>query len=315
METDALRPQTLVEYLGQQHIKDVLGVAIRSARIRNATLDHVLLAGPPGLGKTTLSQIIANEMGWQFQTVMAPSLNNALSLGQLFRQMEPKDTVILIDEVHRLRKAGQESLYPALEDRKTMNQFGSRLENIPFRFTMIGATTNIGRLERPFQDRFPLQFQLVYYTAEELAAILAVNARKLEVVMSDDALQILAQRSRSTPRIGNNLLKRLRDYEIAEGVELTAERVEDILYRQLGVDELGLREIDRRYLEVLEPAGEKGRGVEALASRLNEEEDTLSDDIEPMLLRLELIERMPGGRRITQRGIDHLDGVLANGRT
>lgn len=307
MTRDALRPTRLKDYVGQEHIKDVLLTAIESAKIRKDSLDHVLVSGPPGLGKTTLANIIANELEWNFHPVLATGLGNIPMMNNLFMRWAIPPVVVFVDEVHRLKKATQETMYPLLEDGLVVNRYGTGYDPLPGLFTMVGATTNSGKLERPFMDRFPLQFQLEYYTEEELTKILATNASKLQVTITEAGLEAIAERARRTPRIGNNILRRLRDYAVVEKRSIDDLFVRQILWERMGIDDNGLRDLDRQYLQILSE-GPSGMGVEALASKLNEEVETIEDAIEPYLLGLGLIERRRTGRWITKAGIEYVGG-------
>jgi Holliday junction DNA helicase RuvB len=304
---DALRPTRLEDYVGQNHIKDVLRTSIQSAKIREDALDHVMVSGPPGLGKTTLAAIIANELGWNFHPVLSTSLKNAFSIYAVFANVIKPPVVVFIDEVHRLRKPVQETLYPVLEDGMVPNRYGTSYDQINGLVTVIGATTNSGKLERPFMDRFPLQFQLELYADEDLITILAVNAAKLKMTVTEAALEVIAERARKTPRIGNNILRRLRDYAVVDKKAIDEDFVKKILRENLGIDDNGLRDLDRQYLQILMGAP-AGLGVESVAAQLNEESETVEDAIEPFLLQLGLIERRRNGRWITELGKQYLRG-------
>lgn len=308
MARDALRPLKLEDYVGQEHIKDVLRTAIESAKVREAPLDHILLSGPPGLGKTTLAQIIAHEMKWSFVTFLAPSMSSVRGVTTNFTRVK-EHTIVFIDEVHRLRKPVQESLYPVLEDGRITSWTGYSYVELPT-ITVVGATTNEGKLERPFVDRFALPFRLEYYTDEELASILARNAKKLKLDMQDGGIEAIARRAKSTPRIGNNLLRRIQDYAVVRGVAVDKEFVHHVLWEKLSIDKLGLDERDRDYLVALTEFP-NGVGVEALATVLSEEPATLEEAIEPFLIRLGFVSRMRSGRALTEAGRQYLGGRSA----
>lgn len=303
MVRDALRPLTLEDYIGQEHIKDVLRTAMESAKARGAPLDHVLLSGPPGLGKTTLANIIANEMGWSFLTFLAPGMGTPGMVTANFTRVEA-NTVVFLDEIHRLRRAVQESLYPVLEDGKVSSWTGFSYIELPT-ITVVGATTNEGKLERPFVDRFALPFRLEYYTNEELATILKRNADKLKLQIDGEAILTIAERAKSTPRIGNNLLRRVQDYAVVRGVAVDAGFVHHVLWEKLKIDDMGLQDKDRDYLVALAKFS-NGVGVDTLATILSEEAPTLEDSIEPYLMRIGFVTRMRNGRAITEAGRAYL---------
>lgn len=303
MVRDALRPLKLEDYVGQEHIKDVLRTAMESAKMRDAPLDHVLLSGPPGLGKTTLAQIIANEMNWKFVTFLAPRMGSPAAVTTNFTRLDP-NTIVFLDEIHRLKRPVQETLYPVLEDGKISSWTGYSYVDLPV-LTVVGATTNEGKLERPFVDRFALPFQLEYYTEAELAQILARNAMKLKMEVRPAAIDLIAMRAKSTPRIGNNLLRRIRDYSVVHKVAVDQEFAHHVLWEKLGIDELGFDEKDREYLQALS-GFPNGVGVESLAVMMSEEPGTLEDSIEPYLIREGLVTRMRNGRLLTEAGRAYL---------
>lgn len=301
---DPLRPKMLKDYLGQEHVKELLQIAIQAAKVRNEPLDHVLLNGPPGLGKTTLANIIANEMEWEIKTVVGTGLNPS-GMNLLLVRLEPKE-MIFIDEVHRLRRATQELLYPVLEDNTIQSIYNSRVQLDLPPLTIIGATTNIGKLERPFIDRFGLQFQLTFYTSQELEQIVHRSSGLLKVQLTDGAVKVVAGRSRGTPRLANTYLRRIRDYADVLGIKEVDEGfAKNILKAKLHVDDIGLKPLDHRYLRILldEP---NGLGIDSMASRLDEEVETLEDFIEPYLLQLGMVERRRNGRWITRKGRKHV---------
>jgi holliday junction DNA helicase RuvB len=301
---DSLRPTTLADYLGQPQVKRLVTVAIKGARGRGEPLDHVLLNGPPGLGKTTLANIIANEMGWHLKTVVSTNIATPKDTCLLIMGLPPK-TMLFIDEIHRLRSNIQETLYPVLEDGKLFSWLGPVV--IPINpITIIGATTAIGKLQRPFIDRFGLQFQLEYYSPEDLVKIIQASIVKLHMTMTPSAMLVVAQRSRGTPRLANNYLKRLRDFAQVTRDPGSAEFAERVLWEEFGIDHLGLDDLDRRYLWFLYDKP-YGIGVDAIASALNEDVGTVEDFIEPFLVNQGLVERRRNGRWITEEGKDHLE--------
>lgn len=299
---ESLRPSRLEDYVGQEHIKDLLWTAIEAAKKRNQPLDHVLLNGPPGLGKTTLANIIAEEMGWGIKTTIAPSLGSPRAAVRLLIGL-PEREMIFIDEIHRLRQPVQEVLYTALEDGvvySTLSRTDTELKFPPT--TFIGATTNIGKLNQPFIDRFGLQFQLEYYSVDELSSIILSSSMKLGMDVSWDVADVIARRARGTPRIANTFLRRIRDYADIEPLNhLTVQFAEMVIRRKLHTDEVGLRPIDYRYMQFL-AAQSHPVGVEVIAAAINEEVDTVQSFIEPYLMSLGFMERRSTGRWLTNPG-------------
>jgi Holliday junction DNA helicase RuvB len=307
----ALRPQTMAEFVGQAPIKANLQVFIDAARGRGEALDHVLLFGPPGLGKTTLAQIVARELGVNFRATSGPILAKATDLASILTNLEPRD-VLFIDEIHRLAPAVEEILYPAMEDRALDLMIGegpsARSVRIDLpRFTLIGATTRQGLLTTPLRDRFGIPIRLNFYTVQELQLVVARAARLLGVGITDDGTAEIARRSRGTPRIAGRLLRRVRDFAHAvDGGEVDT-GVADKALSRLEIDHLGLDAMDHRYLNMIaELYGGGPVGVETLAAGLSEPRDTIEDVIEPFLIQLGLIARTARGRCLNGRGWTHL---------
>lgn len=313
----ALRPQKFEQYVGQQKLIDKLKIAVQAARQRKEPVEHTLLHGPPGLGKTTLSHVIANEVGAQLYVTTGPALTKGADLVGILTKLGPGD-VLFIDEIHRLSAIVEEYLYPAMEDFKvdiTLDQgSAARTVTIPLRpFTLIGATTRVGLLTGPMRDRFGIREHLEFYSPEDLFTILRANCGLLKLDAEDAALDELAKRSRGTPRIANRLLRRVRDYAAVKGegvVTLTHTRSSLDLE---GIDNRGLDEQDRQYLYTLIRVYKGGpAGVEALAATMGDEVDTLVDVIEPFLLQQGLVMRTRQGRRATAEAYDHLRKILGS---
>ena len=310
-EESQLRPQTFDEYIGQDNLKNNLKVFVGAAKLRNESLDHVLLYGPPGLGKTTMSMIIANEMGTHLKTTTGPSIEKTGDLVAILTSLEPGD-VLFIDEIHRLNKVVEEILYPAMEDfcvdvviGKEASTRSIRIDLPPF--TLVGATTRAGDLSAPLRDRFGIVSKLEYYNENDLAQIIDRTSRVYQMPMDDEAKKELAKRSRGTPRIANRLFRRVRDFAQYNGDEvITQERTIEALQR-LKVDDLGLDDVDHKYLLGIIHRFKGGPvGLEAIAASIGEEPQTLEDVNEPYLLQIGLIKRTPRGRIATREAYRHL---------
>jgi Holliday junction DNA helicase RuvB len=305
-----LRPRRLDDFVGQERIKEQLGIALDAAKRRGEALDHVLLAGPPGLGKTTLAQIVREELGVGLRTVAGPALEKK-DVASILTAVEARD-VLFVDEIHRLNRSAEEILYPALEDFRLDIVFGqgaaARALTIDLPpFTLVGATTRAGLLTTPLRDRFGMTFRLGYYEAAELATIVRRSAGILDVEISDDAAVEIASRSRGTPRVANRILRRVRDVaEVRHAGVVTTEVAREAL-ALLEVDGEGLERIDRELLEAVVHKFDGGPvGLSTLAVALGEEPDTIEDVYEPYLLQLGFLQRTPRGRVVTARGRIHI---------
>ncbi|MES2498691.1 MAG: Holliday junction branch migration DNA helicase RuvB [Pseudomonadota bacterium] len=307
----ALRPRSLDEFVGQQAARDNLRVFIEAARRRGDPLDHVLFFGPPGLGKTTLAQIIAKEMGAGFRATSGPVIAKSGDLAALLTNLEDGD-VLFIDEIHRLQPQVEEVLYPAMEDRALDLMIGegpsARSVRIDLpRFTLVGATTRQGLITTPLRDRFGIPIRLQFYTVEELEKVVTRAARLLELGISSDGAMEIARRARGTPRIAGRLLRRVRDFANVLGVDIVDAKAADQALNRLEVDSLGLDAMDRRYLHMIADIYRGGPvGVETLAAGLSEPRDTIEDVIEPYMIQLGLIARTARGRCLNSRGWKHL---------
>ena len=308
---NSLRPKTLDEYIGQDKVKENMKVYIEAAKKRGEPLDHVLLYGPPGLGKTTLSNIISNEMNSNIKITSGPAIEKPGDLAALLTNLSEFD-VLFIDEIHRLSKSVEEILYPALEDYtldiiigKGPSARSIRLD-LP-KFTLIGATTTAGSLTTPLRDRFGIVSRLELYTIEDLTTIIKRSSRILGVEIEEDAAKEIARRSRGTPRIGNRLLKRVRDYAIVLGDGNITLKIAKHALNKLEIDELGLDEIDRKLLEtmIVQYAG-RPVGIEALSATIGEEVDTIEDVYEPYLIQIGFIARTLRGRQVLPPAYKHL---------
>ena len=307
----SLRPKTLREYIGQEKAKGNLEVFIQAAKMRSEPLDHVLLHGPPGLGKTTLSGIIANEMGVNIRITSGPAIEKAGDLAALLTNLNEND-ILFVDEIHRLNRSVEEVLYPAMEDYaidiiigKGPSANSIRLD-LP-RFTLIGATTRAGQLSAPLRDRFGVTLRLELYTPEELALIVTRSAGILDAPIEPEGAMEIARRSRGTPRIANRMLRRVRDFAQVVGDGVITRELADKALTALEVDRLGLDNIDRRMLRaIIEYYGGGPVGLETLAATINEEAVTLEDVYEPYLMQIGFLTRTPRGRCVTAKAYEHL---------
>lgn len=322
-ETDAfeatIRPQSLAEFIGQEQARANLTVFIKAARARGDALDHVLFAGPPGLGKTTLAQIMAKELGVGFRATSGPVISKAGDLAALLTNLEERD-VLFIDEIHRLSPSVEEILYPAMEDFQLDLMIGegpaARSVRIDLpKFTLVGATTRAGLLTNPLRDRFGIPVRLNFYSIDELELVVARGARVLGTAMSNDGAREVAKRSRGTPRIAGRLLRRVRDFAAVEGAAVINAPVADRALKMLEVDQEGLDALDHRYLGCILRNYEGGPvGIETLAAALSEPRDALEEIVEPYLLQQGFIGRTPRGRVLTLKAYRHL-GVSGPART
>ena len=307
----SLRPQTLADFTGQKASRENLAIFIQAAKARGEALDHVLLHGPPGLGKTTLAQIVARELGVGFRATSGPVIAKAGDLAAILTNLQPRD-VLFIDEIHRLQPAIEEVLYPAMEDFQLDLIIGegpaARSVRIDLpSFTLVGATTRAGLLATPLRDRFGIPLRLVFYTPEELRQIVTRGARLLGLNLTDEGAAEIAGRSRGTPRIAGRLLRRVRDFAAVQGDTPVDRVVADAALNRLEVDRLGLDAMDRRYLRRIADHHAGGPvGVETLAAALAEARDTLEDVIEPYLIQEGLILRTSRGRMLGEPGWQHL---------
>ncbi len=307
----ALRPQVLDDFIGQKQVRENLKIFIAAARAREEALDHVLFHGPPGLGKTTLAQIVAREMGVGFRATSGPVIQKAGDLAAQLTNLQPHD-VLFIDEIHRLNPAVEEILYPAMEDFQLDLMIGEgpaarsvRIELPPF--TLVGATTRSGLMTRPLRERFGIPLRMVFYEPAELETIVHRAARVLRMAMAPDGAAEIAKRSRGTPRVANRLLRRVRDFAAVGGHATVDAGVADAALTRLEVDARGLDAMDRRYLAcIAENYGGGPVGVDTLAAALSEQRDVIEDVIEPYLMQLGLLMRTPRGRLLSEAGYRHL---------
>ncbi|MBG0811015.1 Holliday junction branch migration DNA helicase RuvB [Methylosinus sp. H3A] len=307
----SLRPLSLGDFTGQEAARKNLKIFIEAAKTRGEALDHVLFVGPPGLGKTTLAQIVARELGVNFRSTSGPVIAKAGDLAAQLTNLEPRD-VLFIDEIHRLNPAVEEILYPAMEDFQLDLIIGegpaARSVKIDLaKFTLVGATTRAGLLTTPLRDRFGIPVRLNFYTAEELELIVRRGARVLGVSMSEDGAREIARRSRGTPRIAGRLLRRVRDFAIVENAGQVTRELADRSLALLEVDSIGLDVMDRRYLEMVAVNFGGGPvGIETIAAALSEPRDAIEDIIEPFLLQQGFLQRTPRGRLLTPHAFRHL---------
>ena len=308
---NSLRPKTLEEYVGQEKAKSNLRVYIESAKLRGEALDHVLLYGPPGLGKTTLASIIANEMGVNLRTTSGPAIEKQGDLAATLTNLAEGD-VLFIDEIHRLSRAVEEILYPAMEDYALDIIIGkgpsARSIRLPIpRFTLVGATTRAGQLTTPLRDRFGVLLKLELYSNEELADIVKRSASILEIDITDEGAIRIASRSRGTPRVANRLLKRIRDFALVKGDGTITSEIANFALNALEIDELGLDSTDRRMLEaIIKFYGGGPVGLDTLAATIGEEAITIEDVYEPYLMQIGFLARTPRGRCATRLAYEHL---------
>jgi Holliday junction DNA helicase RuvB len=313
----SLRPRQLREFIGQDAVKANLEILITAAKGRNEPIEHILIAGPPGLGKTTLANIMANEMGVQIRTTSGPAIEHQGALASILTNLDDRD-IFFVDEIHRLARPVEESLYPAMEDFKFDFVSGKGAGAQPLRlqlprFTVIGATTRQGMLSAPLRDRFGAVYALYFYPSEELFAIVKRSAQLLKVDIDDAGARVIASRSRGTPRVANRLLRRVRDFAQVRAQGRIDERIARDALAMLDVDELGLDLIDRRILRTIVEKYDGGPvGLDTIAVSVSEDPETVEDVYEPFLMQLGFLARTPRGRVATKLAYDHLGLVKAS---
>ena len=308
---ESVRPLCLDDFVGQKGLKENLKVFIKSAKSRQIAMDHCLLYGPPGLGKTTLANIIAIELGVGFRATSAPMISKVGDLAAILTNLQPND-VLFIDEIHRLSPSVEEVLYSAMEDFKLDLIIGEgpaartvRIDIQPF--TLVGATTRTGLLSTPLRERFGIPLAFEFYTEDDLADIVKRAGKILNISLSDDGANAIAKRSRGTPRIANRLLKRVRDFAVVDNKNVIDEEEAKVSLRKLSVDDFGLDNLDRRYLQLLiDNYGGGPVGIETISALLSEEVDTIEDVIEPYLLQIGFLQRTPRGRIVQDKAYKHL---------
>ena len=318
-QDNTLRPLVLEDFVGQKPVRENLAIFIEAARGRGQALDHVLFAGPPGLGKTTLAQIVARELGVNFRATSGPVISKAGDLAALLTNLQPRD-VLFIDEIHRLNPAVEEVLYPAMEDFQLDLIIGEgpaarsiRIDLPPF--TLVAATTRSGLITTPLRERFGIPLRLTFYEPAELRRIVTRGAGLLGMVLTEDGAEEISRRSRGTPRVANRLLRRVRDIASVAGLEAVDAKAADAALTRLGVDTLGLDSLDRRYLSTLADTYLGGPvGVETMAAALGEQRDVLEEVIEPYLMQQGLVQRTPRGRMLAPQGYRYLGLAMPQDR-